>query len=230
MLDFLMTRVHAAAYMTATQWHRRLGHASKGVMERIHRENRARHLDYAPGLVDCEECRIAKAKRLTPVRRELNSNRKFGETLSLDIDEFPVQSIEGYKYRLDIIDHATSWIWSVGLIRKNDFEAGLKWVLNEVKDTIKEIRADGAREFHGQVMKDLAMTYRFNLKRTNRYVHEQAGKVERIHQTIDGAVRTVLKQSGLPSSYWYMASEYVHSTIEKYTSICCKQRGESIRS
>jgi hypothetical protein len=139
-------------YLTAEEWHRRLGHIGKSTMENISRNNRAIDFHYKHGNFQCDTCMQAKSKRVVPQRKENSKSRKFGETLSIDIDELPVRTPEGYKYRLDVIDHATSWVWCTGIAKKNDFEKGLRWILNEVKDTVKEIRADGAREFHGQLI------------------------------------------------------------------------------
>jgi hypothetical protein len=43
-------------------------------------------------------------------RIEDKKERKFGEVVSIDIDELPIVSVEGYKYRLDIICHGYNWI------------------------------------------------------------------------------------------------------------------------
>ncbi len=50
----------------------------------------------------------------------------FAEVISVDIDTMPVTSIDGFRYRVDIVDHATSWVWSGSVMKKNDCDEILK--------------------------------------------------------------------------------------------------------
>jgi hypothetical protein len=62
----------------------------------------------------------------------------------------------------------------------------------QIKDTVKEIRVDGAKELF-----IMCKEYGINLKPTEPYQHEYNGKIKRIHSIIDSMVRPWLYNAGL---------------------------------
>jgi hypothetical protein len=88
-------------------------------------------LNIDPGSQDeqqekCDICNIMNNKKNNFKRIEETKTRGFGEVISVDIDELPVVSVEGYKYRLDIICHGSNWIWTFGLKRRSDSK---EWIM-----------------------------------------------------------------------------------------------------
>ena len=170
--------------------------------------NHKRHGHLGKPKKKCEQCMLTKLRRRTPVRSTPRTEYLFGEVVSMDTDVMPTRSLEGYKYRTDVIDHSTGWIWGHGRKKKNDIENLFRDVLTEKKSNIKKFRVDGAREFLSSRMKQLAREYQFKLKKSTPYVHENFGRVERVHQTIDGMARAMLKTAHLPANlFWNLASQ-----------------------
>lgn len=147
---------------------------------------------------ECNDCRTAKLRKRKLKRTEGKKKYDFGEILSMDTDVMSKRSIEGYLYRQDVIDHATCWMWGVGLKRRNEHENFIRDILAETKGKITEFRVDGAKEFGSSLMHTLSREFQFRLKRTARYTHEHAGKVERAHQTVDQMARAMMNTAGLP--------------------------------
>jgi hypothetical protein len=58
----------------------------------------------------CETCKVLKSKHLSTQRKEECKPRAYGEAISIHIDVMPCESLKGYKYRLDVIDHGISWL------------------------------------------------------------------------------------------------------------------------
>ena len=81
----------------------------------------------------------------------------------------------------------------------------------------REFRFDGAKEYNTDTLQKLAREYQFTIKIASRYVHENQGRVERAHQTIDNMSRAMCKTAGLPiSKFWYLADEvaiYIENRI-----------------
>jgi hypothetical protein len=69
-----------------------------------------------------------------------------------------------------------------------------------------QIRVDGAKEFLARDVKQICKDHGIELKISDPYIHEQNGKVERVHLNIDSKVRAWLKRSGLPKTLWFKAS------------------------
>ena len=187
-------------YMTMKE-----GKCRKATESQLLTHQRQGHL--GEGGSSCEDCILGKMRRRTPRRREAKKNYEFGEVLSMDTDVVLQPSIEGHKYRLDVIDHGTCWMWTSGMRKRNCHENFLRNVLADTKQRIREVRVDGAKEFTGASMKALAKEFKFRLKTTARYVHEQAGKIERSHQTIDKMALAMMNTANLPHTlFWSLAS------------------------
>ena len=66
---------------------------------------------------------------------------------------------------------------------------------------------DGAKEFLATIVQNICKKFGVEFKVSDPYMHEQNGKIERVHLNIDSKVRVWLKKSGLPKSLWFMASK-----------------------
>ena len=168
----------------------------------MHRRNG--HL--GPGTEDCDDCKRAKSRKKTPKRKEEKKKYHFGEVMSMDTDVMSYRSLEGYKYRQDIVDHGTNWIWCEGLKKRKEHTEFVRRVLNETKGLTKELRVDGALELKSTVMQDFAEEYKFNLKKSARYTHEHVGKVERSHGVADEMGRAMMNTAGLPHDLFWNPS------------------------
>jgi hypothetical protein len=192
-------------------WHERFGHISMDYIDLMKKKEivHGLYLNSDPKINHshkCNICYIMNNKRNTFSRIEDKKIRNFGEVISVDTDTLPIQSIEGYNYRLDIICHGSNWIWTFGLKRKSDAKGWIIFIIKRLRKTLVQIRVDGAKEFLAKSVQDACMKYGIEFKICDPYIHEENGKVERTHLTIDSKVRTWLKRSSLPKTLWLKAS------------------------
>lgn len=130
-------------------WHQRLGHPSLN------------KLQFIPGIlsvskssstsiVQCPVCPLAKQKRLPFVSHNHLADKLF-DIVHLDIwGPFSVESTEGYRYFLTIVDDCTRVTWIYFLRNKSDvstiFPSFLTHVKTQYNSVIKCIRSDNAPE------------------------------------------------------------------------------------
>jgi hypothetical protein len=133
----------------------------------------------------------------------------------VDIDTLPVVSVEGYKYRLDFICHGSNWIWTFGLKRKSESKDWIVFIVKRLRNTLVEIRVDGAKEFICSYVQDICKNHGIEFKITDPYMHEENGKIERMHLTIDSKVRSWLKRACLPKTLWFKASRCAAYVINR---------------
>ena len=156
------------------------------------------------------------------MRKEDIKAREFGKVISIDIDVMPCESVQGYNYRLDAIDHGSSWLWTFGLKNRRECEKHITYLINSLKSHIRQIRVDGAKEFLTNNIKDLCYEYGIELKRRESYEHAQAGKVGKQHDIIDSMVRTWLTEASLPKTIWFKASVAALLVRNRSTNSCLK--------
>jgi hypothetical protein len=157
----------------------------------------------------CNSCKIAKSKHKTPNRKQNEKPRAYGEVISIDIDVLPIVSVEGFKYRLDIIEHGSGWIWTFGLEKRGHAKGHIVFIIKKLRFTLQEVRVDGAQEFVSNTVRDICSDEGIDFRIGVPYEHAQNGKVERVHGIVDDGVRSVLKRAGLPKSMHMKAANYV---------------------
>ena len=181
------------------------GRANRAIPETT-QHRRQGHL--GGGAQNCKDCRTARTSKKKLQRTEDKKIYRFGELLSMDTDVMSSRSLEGHLYRQDVIDHGTCWMWGLGMKKKNQYEQFLRDILAETKDAVKEFRVDGAKEFRGKLMYDLAREFRFRVKQSARYTHEHMAKVERSHRTVDEMTRAMMTTAKVPNSlFWHLAGQ-----------------------
>jgi hypothetical protein len=105
------TEESGKCYVTMAIWPKRFGHQNIGYIEKMEKQESVRDLKCSDDdFKYCETCEVVKSKRLPAVRKEDIKAREFGQVISIDIDVIPCESVEGYNYRLNAIDHGSSWL------------------------------------------------------------------------------------------------------------------------
>jgi hypothetical protein len=114
-------------------WHERFGHISMEYIDSMKKNDIVVGLNVSEhkecNVEKCETCYIMNNRRNNFKRIEEKKIRNFGEVISVDIDELPVMSVEGFYYRLDIICHGSNWIWTFGLKRKSDATVWIVFII-----------------------------------------------------------------------------------------------------
>lgn len=158
----------------------------------------------------CASCEMGKMKGAPHKPKVAPSTSRPLELIHMDLcGPMRVQSINGKKYVLVMVDDYTRYTW-VKFLRSKDVTPELiiehlKSVEVNLRQTVQTIRTDNGTEFKnktlGGYLESVGITHTFSAARTP----QQNGVVERQNRTLVEAVRTMLTQSKLPLFLWVEA-------------------------
>ncbi|KAG7545539.1 Reverse transcriptase RNA-dependent DNA polymerase [Arabidopsis suecica] len=128
-------------------WHQRLGHPSSDKLKLL---SGILPMSNSSQPSHCSVCPIAKQKRLS-FESHNNVSFKSFDLVHLDVwGPFAVESVEGFRYFLTIVDDSTRVTWIYMLRNKGEvskyFPAFLNHVQTQYNSKIKAIRTDNAPE------------------------------------------------------------------------------------
>ncbi|GJW87492.1 putative ribonuclease H-like domain-containing protein [Tanacetum coccineum] len=190
-------------------WHRRLNHLNFGIINDLARKDLVRGLPRLKFKKDhlCSACQLGKSKKFSHKPKSENTNMEVLHTLHMDLcGPMRVQSINGKKYILVIVDDYSRFTW-VKFLRSKDETP--EFVINFLKQiqvglnkTVRYIRTDNGTEFVNQVMskyyEGVGIFHQKSVPRTP----QQNGVVERRNRTLVEAARTMLIFSKAPMFLW----------------------------
>ena len=182
-------------------WHQRVGHPSSDKLKLL---SGTLPITTLPSQVDhCPVCPIAKQKRLSFESHNHMSSSPF-DLIHLDVwGPFAIESVEGFKYFLTIVDDCTRVTWIYMLRNKSEvskyFAAFIIHVQTQYSLKIKKIRTDNAPEL---AFTELVRTHGIIHQFSCAYTPQQNSVVERKHQHLLNVARALLFQSDIPISYW----------------------------
>ncbi|GJR50958.1 retrovirus-related pol polyprotein from transposon TNT 1-94 [Tanacetum coccineum] len=190
-------------------WHRRLNHLNFGTLNDLARKDLVRGLPRLKFEKDhlCSACQLGKSRKATHKPKTINTITEVLHTLHMDLcGPLRVQSINGKKYILVIVDDYSRFTWVKFLRSKDETPA---FVINLLKQlqvglnkTIRFVRTDNGTEF---VNKDLTHYYEsvgITHEKTVPRTPQQNGVVERRNRTLVEAARTMLIFSKVPLFLW----------------------------
>lgn len=182
-------------------WHNRLGHPSIQKTDFITHVLGLKHKN--KDQFHCPICPLAKQKHL-PFDSQNNMCTTPFELLHIDTwGPFSVQTAEGYRYFLTIVDDHTRVTW-IYLMRTKDevlriFPEFLKMIETQHNGVVKGVRSDNANE--------LKFTDLFKSKGILSFhscpeTPQQNSVVERKHQHILNVARALMFQARIPLEHW----------------------------
>ncbi|KAJ9548122.1 hypothetical protein OSB04_020665 [Centaurea solstitialis] len=190
-------------------WHRRLSHLNfKGL-------NKLVIGNLAIGIPDlrfqqehlCSACQLGKMKRVSHKSKLEHGMEKPLQLIHMDLcGPMRVQSINGKKYVLVMVDDYSRYTWVKFLRSKDEAPEIIISVLKEVQvnlqSQVQKIRSDHGTEFKNKVLggylESVGIKHTFAAVRTP----QQNGVVERRNRTLVEAARTMLAYSKLPMLLW----------------------------
>nr|AAD25646.1 putative retroelement pol polyprotein [Arabidopsis thaliana] len=201
-LDTQSPAISVNAVVDVSVWHKRLGHPSFSRLDSLSEVlGTTRHKNKKSAY--CHVCHLAKQKKLSFPSANNICNSTF-ELLHIDVwGPFSVETVEGYKYFLTIVDDHSRATWIYLLKSKSDvltvFPAFIDLVENQYDTRVKSVRSDNAKE--------LAFTEFYKAKGIVSFhscpeTPEQNSVVERKHQHILNVARALMFQSNMSLPYW----------------------------
>ncbi|KAK8608159.1 hypothetical protein V6N13_023590 [Hibiscus sabdariffa] len=194
-------------------WHRKLGHASMSVIEKLVSKNLVRGLPKIKFSKDkiCDACVKGKHHRVSfkPIN-DVSTNRVL-QLIHMDLFG-PIRTISlgGKSYAFVLVDDFSRYTWVLFLSTKDEalekFITFSKIAQNDVGQNISHIRSDHGTEFQNLGFEDFCnengISHIFSAPRTP----QQNGVVERKNRTLEEMARTMLCENNLPKYFWAEAT------------------------
>lgn len=212
------------------RWHRRLAHVSPYLIEHTCKNVGARGLPFLRGEnFNCEMCKLNKYRRTSFKAVNFIRSKSPLELLYTDLwGPSPVKGRKGERYFISIIDDYSRKASLYPIKEKSEAFEVLKQHINRVERflgrKVKAIRSDNGGEFANEKFEKYCTERGINHEYTNTFSPEQNGTIERYNQTVADGARTMLKDSGLHSSFWPEAM--LHFTYT-WNRLCHKNQSKT---
>ena len=208
----------AEEQLTLDQFHRRMGHISLDVAQKLLKEKMVTGiwLVYSPTKdFFCASCVYAKATRkAVPKMRERERAEIFGGEVHSDLwGKAPVESKGGKKYYVTFIDDKTRLTHLYLLKSKDETVRAYKqyeaWVEMQMGAKIKALSSDRGGEYQGDGFIEYLKSKGTHQKLNVHDTHNQTGVAERRNRTIAERIRALLHASGLLKNLWGEVARHV---------------------
>jgi hypothetical protein len=121
------------------------------------------------------------------------------QLIHADVWTSPVLSNYGSQYYPVILDDYSHYVWTFSMRHKNEVLSILlsfhSYVATQHKLPILALQTDNGKEFDNSTLRSFFSAYDIHLRLSCPYTSPQNGKTERILQTLNNSVRTMLMQS-----------------------------------
>ncbi|MBW0503459.1 hypothetical protein O181_043174 [Austropuccinia psidii MF-1] len=217
--DFL--NIKALNVSKAFQWHFRLGHASDKVVK-CFLKNYVPDFDmrhWSPFV--CKDCLIAKStRRHLPAHDDAPKEQPRDLMMSYVLGPMPIVDIHQNRYILTLRDHFSTFVFCFPIKTRDQVPKMLLDTFHLIKsvfgNSAKFLRTDNAKEYMGQNFRISLTAIGTQQLFSCPYTPEQNGEAERLNRTLGDAARTMLRSSGLPTTFWsyaYKCAAYIHNRI-----------------
>ena len=185
--------------------HERLVHQNKNhvrkMLERWNTPISAEEFDF------CDGCALGKTHRL-PYRSRRDRANAVGELINTDVNgAMQTVSLGGAKFFVMFKDDYSRYRRLFFVSRKTAVNLGrcMEEFLNEARThghVVKQLRSDSGTEYINRTVEELLTDRGTQHLKTPAYSPELNGAAEREMRTLVEAARSMLKSSGLPTSFW----------------------------
>ena len=184
-------------------WHRRLGHASFGYLQKLFPQLFSQLIvsDFK-----CDVCERAKSHR---VSFPISMNKSPAPFMVVHSDVWGptnTPSLNGSRWFVSFIDDHTRMTWICLMKSKSEvsslFQQFHKMIATQYQTNIQVIRTDNRGEFINHSLKDYLNTHGIIHQTTCPYTPQQNGVAERKNRHLLEVVRAFLFEAHMPTSYW----------------------------
>ncbi|KAJ9565142.1 hypothetical protein OSB04_001108, partial [Centaurea solstitialis] len=190
-------------------WHRRLSHLNYATINQLAKTGLVTGLPSLRFTKEqlCSACEMGKIKKSSHKLKVEHNTSKPLQLLHMDLcGPMRVQSINGRKYVLVIVDDFSRYTW-VNFLRSKDGASDI--IISFIRNVqvrlqlpVQVIRTDNGTEFKNRkldsFLDSVGITHTFSAARTP----QQNGVVERKNRTLVETARTMLTFSKLPLHFW----------------------------
>ena len=185
-------------------WHARLGHLPFTKLQKLGLLSDSSNFN---SIKECLVCSKARQHRLPFPRSQIHSTQIF-ELIHLDLwGPYRVQTYNGYKYFLTIVDDYSRTTWTHLLAVKSNalplIKAFVEMAYTQFNAKVKTIRSDNALELGLNKEATTFFMAKGIIHQTSCVATpQQNGVVERKHKHLLETSRALLFHSGLPLKFW----------------------------
>ena len=202
------------AFLTASYdvWHRRLAHHGDQTLNFL-LSTSSLSCNKRDQFHLCPACQFAKHTKL-PFFTSTNTVKEPFEIIHYDLWTSLIPSISGIRYYILFLDHLTHFLWVYPMWHKHEtyskFVNFTTYVKTQFGKDIKSLQCDNGGEFNNNRFHEFFATKGITFRFSCPYSSQQNGKSERMIRTINNAVRSLLFQAHLPSTFWV---EALHTAV-----------------
>jgi GAG-pre-integrase domain/Integrase core domain len=192
-------------------WHRRLGHASYSVIERMGREQVVKGMDvttYQKGQGCCEDCIMGKQTR-QPFDNNLARETEVLERVYVDLwGPARTQSNGEKQYMMQAVDGKSTHTKGYYLANKNAettlevFKSYHVMAERQTGKKLRHIQTDEGGEFCNDLWNSYCKEFGIIHETTSAYSSQSNGVVEHANRTVIERVWVLLHDSGLSATMW----------------------------
>ncbi|GKC18168.1 integrase, catalytic region, zinc finger, CCHC-type containing protein, partial [Tanacetum coccineum] len=193
-------------------WHRRLSHLNFDTINLLSKNNIVTGLPKLKFVKDhlCSSCELGKAKRKSFHTKTTPSSKRRLQLLHMDLcGPIRVESINGKKYVLVIVDDYSRYTWTHFLRSKDETPAVLIDFLTLVQRglhaQVRTVRTDKGMEFLNKTLHAYFAKEGIRHETSTARTPEQNSVVERRNRTLVEAARTMLSAVKVPFFFWAKA-------------------------
>jgi hypothetical protein len=191
-------------------WHTRLGHPSASILHYVFPSLKSCNpLNNKSHLLHCQHCLAGKMHKL-PFSISVPKSEFPLHVLHADLwGPAPIQSYNGFRYYLVIVDDYTKFCWVYLLKNKSDtfttFQQFKVMAEKHYNSSIHFLRTDCGGEFTSTAFNSYCANSGIIHHLTCPHTPQQNGVAERKHRHLIQITVALLSQSGLSLSYWSYA-------------------------